>query len=604
MFGQEVFASGDMSSIDLWELLQQMQRAGQVGQIVGALGGKNPAKSQAEMTLQVLAENAARVKVPNLIFGFKLNNRQRAVEQLAKLELILGILLQANPETKRALQRTKVGGHEYLVVTLTGEMIPWNQVPLEGFKQQLDDSTAVDKLVALVKKQKLVISIGLRENYLLLAFGPSTEAVAGLGQGKRLVDRAEWKRLDPHAAKNLTGIGYIASAARQRMLASQLNLDGLVQQVEQVLPATRLKADQQQRIAKDVKAFASYVKGYLPKVGAAVGVSYLTPTGTEHYGYQWDVYGGLDGAQTLSLLDHVGGNPLLALVVRGKSSVADYDKAVKWLGVAWRYVEEYGLPQMSAEDRKQFNRVAEQIRPVLKRIDAANRTLLIPALADGQVAVVLDAKLKSKQFLRDLPATEKPMPMVEPALVYGVSDSARLRKAAIEYLACLKAILKIVDDVSPNPENVLVLPPAQVTKSGLGEVACYPLPKELGVDPQVAPTFALSDKVAVVTTSSAMAQRLLKTTPLKAGGVLADLQRPRAMALVFDWAAVVDAAKPWVEFGLEKAGESLGEQRAAISAQVGTVLDVLKVLRSVTSERSIDAGVIVEHSRVEYRDLP
>ncbi len=604
MFGQEVFFYGDMSAIDLWDLFQQMQRASQVGQMVGALGGKNPARSQAQATLSALTQNAGRIKVPGLVFGFKLNHRQRAVEQLAKLELILGILLQQKPKTQHALQRTKVAGHEYLVVTLNGQMIPWDQVPLEELKQQLDEPSQLDKLIAQLKKQKLVITIGLREDYLLLAFGPSTDAVAALGQGKRLVDRPEWKRLDPHAAQRITAIGYLGAAARQRLVTAQLNLDGLVQQVEQVLPATKLNSTQQQRIAKDAKDFAACVQGYLPKVGTAVGVSYLTATGSENYGYQWDLYGGLDGARPLTLLDHVGGDPLLALVLRGKKSMADYDKTVYWLGVAWHYVEEFGVPQLEPEQRKEFKTFVGRIRPVLKRIDTANRTLLIPALADGQGGIVLDAKLKSKQFLRDLPATDKPLPMLEPALIYGVSDPVLLRKAAVEYLACIKQILKIVDEVSPNPEDVLVLPAAKVTKTPLGEVASYPLPKELGVDPQVAPTFALADKVAVVTTSPAMAQRLLKATPLKAGGVLADVKRPRAIAFIFNWAALIDAAKPWIEFGLEKAGGSLGEQRAAISSQVSTVLDVLKVLRSVTSERSIEGPVVVEHSRVEYRDLP
>ena len=42
---------------------------------------------------------------------------------------------------------------------------------------------------------------------------------------------------------------------------------------------------------------------------------------------------------------------------------------------------------------------------------------------------------------------------------------------------------------------------------------------------------------------------------------------------------------------------------AAIAAQVHTVLDVLKVLRTVTSERYIEDGVMVGHTLVEIRDI-
>jgi hypothetical protein len=600
MFGQEVFFYGDLSSIDLLELVQQIQRSSQFGQIAN----KGAPKAQAQAMLRILTQNVNRVKAPSLLAGFKLSNRQRAVEQLAKLELILGFLLQTNPKTQQAMKRTTVAGHEYLVVTLTGAMVPWDQIPRDELNQQVTDPADIDKLIAQLKKQKLVITLGLRENYLIFAVGPSTDVVAALGQGKRLVDRPEWKRIDPHVGKRLTGLTYLSQTVRQRLLSNQLTLDGLVQQVEQVLPAAGVKPEQQKRIAKDMKSFAADLKSYMPKLGAAVSVSYLTPTGSEAYGYQWDVYGSLDGARPLSLLDHLGGSPLLALVARGKTSVADYDTVVKWLGIAWRYAEEFGVPQMDKEDQQGFKKFVEQARPLLKRIDVANRTQLFPALADGQTGLVFDAQLKSKQFLRNLPATEKPMPMVEPALIFGVSDRVLLRKGAAEYVACLKALLKIIDDISPNPEPVLVLPPLKVTKTDAGEVASYPLPAEWGVDRQVAVSFGLSDQVAVVTTSPALAQRLLKVTPLKVGGVLADTKRARATAIVFQWAAFVDAATPWVEFGLQQAGESLGEQREAIASQVRTVLDVLKVLRSLTGERYIEAGVLVEHAQAEYRDLP
>lgn len=605
MFSHEVFLYGDLSAIELLELSQQLQRGNQVGQIMGQLGGSGGQKAQAQMLLKVLAENADRVKAPNLVFGFKLANRQRAVEQLAKLELILGILLQSNPRTNDALKRTTVGGHEYLVTTLTGQMIPWDQVPMDELKKQVSSPADVDKLVAQLKKQKLAITLGIRENYLIFALGPNTDGVAALGQGKRLVDRAEWKRLDWLAGKTITQLTFLSQAVRARLLANQANFDAMIEQVEEVLPAVGLKQDQQQRIAKDLKGLATDLKAYMPKLGAAVGLGFLTTNGSEAYGYQWDVYRGtVDATQPLGLLEHLGGNPLLGLVVRGKSSPANYDLLVRWLGVAWRYVDDFGVPQMSEDDRQHFKKFVEQVRPLLRRIDEVNRTMLIPALADGQFGLVLDAKLKSKQFLRDLPATEKPMPMVEPALVFGVSDPALLRKAAGEYARFVQGVLDALDDASPSPEAVLKLPKPKVTNSADGEMASYPLPAEWGVDRQVAPTFALSNKVAVITSSAAEAQRLLQPTPLAAGGVLADAKRPRAMAVVCNWAATVDAATPWVEFALEQAGGALGEQQKMISEQVRSVLEVLKVFRSATSERYLDGGVVVEHARAEFRDLP
>ena len=106
--------------------------------------------------------------------------------------------------------------------------------------------------------------------------------------------------------------------------------------------------------------------------------------------------------------------------------------------------------------------------------------------------------------------------------------------------------------------------------------------------------------------SRAHTERLLKATPLKAGGPLAKTDRPLAGAAVFNFAAFIDAATPWVDFATEqicKHEKSLAGQQAEIVAQVHTVLDVLKVLRGATSVDYFEDGALVTHSQVEIRDI-
>ena len=69
------------------------------------------------------------------------------------------------------------------------------------------------------------------------------------------------------------------------------------------------------------------------------------------------------------------------------------------------------------------------MKPLLGRLDKATRNLLIPALADGQTGLVIDAKLTSQQFIKALPPTEQSLTMLEPAIVVGVSDAAKLKQA-------------------------------------------------------------------------------------------------------------------------------------------------------------------------------
>ena len=81
---------------------------------------------------------------------------------------------------------------------------------------------------------------------------------------------------------------------------------------------------------------------------------------------------------------------------------------------------------MPEKDRKQAQKFLAAAVPLVERFDKANREMLFPALADGQLGLVLDDKLTSNHFVESLPATEKPMPMIEPALVFGVSDAKLL----------------------------------------------------------------------------------------------------------------------------------------------------------------------------------
>ena len=82
---------------------------------------------------------------------------------------------------------------------------------------------------------------------------------------------------------------------------------------------------------------------------------------------------------------------------------------------------------MKESDRENFHKVAELVSPILERLNETNRDLFLPAL-DGQGGLVIDAKLKSKQFIKTLPETAEAMPMVEPAILLGVKDPDLMRR--------------------------------------------------------------------------------------------------------------------------------------------------------------------------------
>jgi hypothetical protein len=372
-----------------------------------------------------------------------------------------------------------------------------------------------------------------------------------------------------------------------------------------------LPADQQKAILKDLEDFNRAVQAGQADAGASLAFTFLTDRGYEGYAYDWGTHPGVDGSKPLTLLNHVGGDPILAAVGRGKVSVEGYEQFAKGAAKAFARADEVLKSKLTGDDKERYLKATADLLPLCKRLDEATDKLFLPALADGQMGLLLDAKWTSKQWFKALPETDKPMPGPEVAVVLGVSDADKLRKAMAEYREVVnEALAKIRTwKGAENMPEIQVPPPKEVKKQG-GTLYYYPLPEAWGVDPQVAPTAGLSNDTAALTLSLAHAERLLASKPLKVdGGPLADRDRPLTGAMYFNWPGVVDAVAPWVEYATNRAlDDQLGpgappKAREDVLKQVRTVLDVLRCWRGATAATYLEDGALVTHSESVYRDL-
>lgn len=614
LLAEESFFYADETLVNTVDVLQSALSAMRYGPMLQQLrnGGQADPNAQKQFLLTTLAEEIDKLKAPNIILGFKVADKDVAVDQIARLEKVVALVLEdAQPKWKSRLTRTKIGDVEYLTFEMDGKMIPWNEAGA-AIKEAIDDEKLASKLITRLKKQKLAIAIGVREKYLLVSIGASTDALAKLDQGPRLSSRPELKPLDKFADRRLMSISYISQTIHARLANTPRDLKEAKKWLDQVIPELPLAKDQQKEISQDLAALFKDFEGMLFEPGAILGFCLSADHGNEAYRYDWTPYKRIDGSRPLDLLSHAGGTPLLAVIGRCKpSTIEDYELLVKWLGVGFRYFEEYAVPTMKGDERAKFEKFMTGFKPLIRRIDQANRTMLIPAMADGRYGFVVDTKLQSKHFIKSLPATEKPLPMFEPALVLGVKDASLLRQGAEEYRVTINEILKLLREQSKGEVPELSIPKPKATRLRQGEMFSFDLPAEWGVDKAIEPNVGLSDKLLVLSISRKHAERLLTSTPLKTGGALADASRSRALAFQFDWAAQVDALTPWIDFAtgqiLDQSNkaddESAKQQRQAIESQVHTVLDVLKVLRRLTGESYIEENAMVTHTVTEWQDV-
>jgi hypothetical protein len=217
--------------------------------------------------------------------------------------------------------------------------------------------------------------------------------------------------------------------------------------------------------------------------------------------------------------------------------------------------------------------------------------------------------------------------MLELAAVMGVSDAEHLRQGAVEYFNVLRDAIALAREIDPDQVPEFKLPePQRRSLEGGGTLYSYALPDEWGVDSQIALNAGLTDTVAVLSCSPTTTKRLLQETPLDVDSKV-DFQRPAAIVWHFQFAELMAAIGPWIDYGLNVATGNLkvevaeededaesdneqSTQQAAIAMQLGFVvpsiqqfLEVASAWKSASAVMYEDGGVWVTHSEIHIEDL-
>ncbi len=191
-------------------------------------------------------------------------------------------------------------------------MVPWDQVPINNLAEAAGE---FDGVVKKLKELKLTLALGVRDNFLLFSIGASTDVLAKLGgEGGRLTERPELKPLVRAADKRLTGISYTSKALHAASQTNVKDIDRLSLMARQGLEAAGVPEDKRKAIEKDVIELAGEMKKNMPDLGASLSFSFLSERGYESFDYQHGKFPELDGSKPLTLLNHVGSDPVLAVV--------------------------------------------------------------------------------------------------------------------------------------------------------------------------------------------------------------------------------------------------------------------------------------------------
>jgi hypothetical protein len=484
-------------------------------------------------------------------------------------------------------------------------MVPWDHIPWEQIEEEPGQ---YGPLVEKLKTVEMVVSLGVLDEYVVLSMGESNAHLQKIGQGKRLVDRPELAPLKKYADRPLVEISYASEQMMSATLLTERDINGLIELAGALMPDA-MDENMRQRIRADVSALGEDLKAAVARAGAMLEFAFLTDDGFEGYNYSWSENLTLDGSKPLTLLNHVGGSPILFVVARGKSSPGDYDVLVKWLKKLHGYFEQFALGRMAEQERQQFQEFSKKVRPLLAQLDRANRHMLIPALKDGQTALVIDGRTISKQWHVSLPVADVPLPILELAVVVGVSDAKRLEEGVAQYIRAINRVFGILHEMEPDEIPQLKIPAPDVQQLAEGTAYLWPLPTVWGLDKELTPNAGVLDHVAAFSITPAHTRRLLRASkPAFDSGPLADVDRPLAAAFSFNFAALMHTVEPWVEYGFDRAMRDWDPQRdsfplPSVREQVRSGMAILRCFRGVSGVSYFEEGVLITHTQWRFEDL-
>ena len=573
------------------------------------------------LLVQTLVDNADLVVMPDVVWGFKTTKREAAKAQLARLEALAKMAADQNADLPNAVARKQVAGGDFVVLTVPGESLPWGLIE-QACAEEAGDVEGFADVFAKLRKLDLCLAVGVVGDRVILSFGDSTEHLAKLaaGPGKRLLAQPAFAPVVAHADKPLTGVSYLSAAMMKALSQGPEDVKQQFAMIERTLADAGVDEEVFDDLEVLVEKFVAAIVKRLPEPDAWTSVAFLTDSGYEGEVWNWSRNQPLDGTRRLDLLEHAGGAPLAVAVSRLRSDPQLVDDVSDLVRGLWSMFETHALPVFEAEGQDDATEFAEQFAPLAERFAGIVRDKLMPALADGQVGLVIDGKSRTKKPQQNLPGSAEALPLPEPAIVLPLDDAKLFREGLSDLFAlgddAVAALRRLDPDAVPAGYEV---PDPEKTKAESGTVWSFPL-RSSGIDEQVRPAIGVGEDVAVLSLAPKQAARLLGATRLETGAQLSTFEEPLASAAAIDVAGIVDALQPWVVYltrygcvrdrdGDVDADDELGaddeteQARDALQA-VGVVLEVAKCLRAAVAETAVRDGAHVTHWKNIIRDLP
>ena len=372
------------------------RRAARTMRCQAGLAERSPEAVRQRLMIQTLVDNLDLLVVPDVVWGFKTTKAAIATAQIARLEVLARGAVEGHPDLADAINRHQVAGGDFLVFTARGASLPWDEIERD-FEEHAGDIDGFADVFARLRKLDLCVAIGVVGDRVILSVGDSTDHLAKLGgaAGKGLLGLPALAPVLAHADKPLTGVSYMSAAMVKALSQSPEDLRQQFDVLDESLEDSGLPEEAMDEGRKLVEEFTAAIAKRMPEPGPWNAVSFLTDSGYEGYSWDWSRNQPLDGTRRLDVLEHAGGAPLAVAASRLKADPRIVEEVSSLVEGLWSLFFEHAVPALDDEVQDRAEEFNEHMGPIARRLADALRGKLLPALADGQIGLVLDGKSRN-----------------------------------------------------------------------------------------------------------------------------------------------------------------------------------------------------------------
>ncbi|NQT85873.1 hypothetical protein HQ560_03855, partial [bacterium] len=588
----EVFVCAGPESVQtLGALLRIIQSVQRQGVRVGLQGGDGPGQPDVGLLLQTVLAEEQHLRMPSVLMGGKLKNAAAATQFLDLW------MPQIPPTPVGKVEKKAIRGANFYVLDFKGSSLPpevFADLARELARAKIAPG-ARSRLIEFLMSQRVVVAVGILDDYLMMAVGRDLSALDTWGARNPLAAAPALEPARKLYRPGLTSIGYSSEAlyrlftpTREGMTAGWGSVKGLI---------TAMKPPQglAERLDKDVARLIEKIE--LPVPRRELTLSF------DNKGSETFVFGGalgaLDHSEPLAILAHRGKNPILSSASHAAPNPGVYVEAVEWIKIGFGYFSDYAVPTMDKAGRKEYEKGMKFVLPFLDSIDKTTRECIVPSIDGVQSVCVIDGggSLARVPGVRAMPV---PFPIPRIGLATQLNDPVKFKQGMRRYMAAARKLIADIQTAYPRggiPTDFRLRSPMTEAVAG-GTLYYYRIPGELGND--VLPCALLKGNLLVLSTSGGLAGEMVEARPMP-GNAVVPLDRPIGAA------SIVDARRAWkylqrvsdtaftVMMGMGRRGMRPAEQQQAmvIKMHVDILWRALGAIRGYASSTTVVDGETV-----------